>query len=49
MGYVLEGALSSPGRGPEGQREGERIPSRLSTVDTEPNVGLELMNREIVT
>ena len=35
----------------EGQRERERerIPSRLCTVSTEPDVGLELMNREIVT
>ena len=30
-------------------REGERIPSRLHTVSTEPNVGLELTNCEIMT
>ena len=35
----------------EGQRERERkrIPSRLCTVSTEPNVGLNPMNCEIMT
>ena len=35
----------------KGQRErgGERIPSRLHTVSTEPKAGLELMNHEIMT
>ena len=34
----------------EGQREGrERIPSRLSTVSTEPGAGLNLTNLEIMT
>ena len=35
----------------EGQREGERlrIPSRLCTKSMEPDVGLELMNHEIMT
>ena len=36
----------------KGQRERgkrERIPSRLHTASTEPDAGLELMNREIVT
>ena len=28
------------------EREGERIPSRLCTVSTESNVGLELTNHE---
>ena len=28
--------------GEEAEREGERIPSRLCTVNTEPNTGLEL-------
>ena len=39
------------GRGREGEKErgGARIPSRLHTVSTEPNVGIELMNLEIVT
>ena len=36
----------------EGQRERERkrerIPSRLRTVSTEPNVGLDLTNGEIM-
>ena len=33
------------------EREGEteRIPSRLHTVSSEPDVGLELMNHEIMT
>ena len=30
-------------------RVGERIPSRLHTVSTEPDVGLEFMNTEIMT
>ena len=33
----------------EGQRGRERIPSRLHTVSEEPDVGLEVMNREIMT
>ena len=35
----------------EGQRERgrERIPSRLHTTSTEPDVGFELTNREIMT
>ena len=35
----------SKGRG----RERERIPSRLSTVSTEPVAGLEPINHEIMT
>ena len=31
------------------EREGDRIPSGLRTVRTEPNAGLELMNHEIMT
>ena len=34
------------GRGKE--REGERTPSRLHTTYTEPDMGLELMNHEIM-
>ena len=30
------------------ERAGERIPSRLCTVSTEPNAGLELTNHEIM-
>ena len=30
------------------ERGRERIPSRLQVVRTEPDVGLDLMNREIV-
>ena len=35
------------GRGRE--REGKRIPGRLHAVGTEPNAGLDLTNREIMT
>ena len=35
--------------GAERERERERIPSRLSTVSTEPDVGLEPTNHEIMT
>ena len=31
------------------EREGERIPSRLRIASAEPNVGLKLMNHEIMT
>ena len=31
------------------EREGERIPSRLCTVSTEPDMGLKLTNHEIMT
>ena len=33
----------------ERERERERIPSRLHTVSSEPDVGLDLMNHEIMT
>ena len=33
----------------EGQREREGIPSRLHTINTEPDVGPELTNCEIMT
>ena len=33
----------------ERESERERIPSRLCAVSTEPAVGLELMNSEIMT
>ena len=31
------------------ERERDRIPSRLDAVSTEPDVGLDLTNREIMT
>ena len=31
------------------EREGERIPSRLCEISLEPDVGLDLMNHEIMT
>ena len=33
----------------ERERERENTPSRLHTVSAEPNMGLELMNHEIMT
>ena len=30
-------------------REGERIPNRLHTISTEPNMWLDLTNQEIMT
>ena len=36
-------------RAGKGRREREEIPSRLHTVSAQPNVGLELTNREIMT
>ena len=33
----------------EAEREEERISSRLRTVSAEPDAGLELTNREIMT
>ena len=35
--------------GEKGQRERERILSRLGAVSTEPHAGLELTNHEIMT
>ena len=35
--------------GAQGEEERERIPSRLCAVSTEPDAGLEAMNREIMT
>ena len=37
------------GRGAEREGERERILHRVCTVSTEPDAGLEPMNREIVT
>ena len=37
------------GGGAEREREGARIPSRLCTVSEKPDIGLELMNCEIMT
>ena len=37
------------GRERERERERERISSRLCSVSTEPDAGLGLINREIVT
>ena len=33
----------------EGQRQGERIPSKLHTASTEPDLGLELTNYDVMT
>ena len=44
--FILRERVRENGTGAERGRE--RIPSRLCTVSTEPDVGLELMNREIM-
>ena len=36
-------------RSRESERERERIPSRLHAVSTEPDMGLDLKNHEIMT
>ena len=47
--YSERGRESSNRRGAERERERERIPSRLCAASTEPDVGLELTNREPMT
>ena len=41
--------MSESTSGGGGEREGDGIPSRLRTVSTEPDAGLELMNFENMT
>ena len=43
----FEREIESKGGGAE--REGDRIPSRLCAVSSEPDAGLEPMNHEIMT
>ena len=45
--FILKGREHEQGRSRERGRE--RIPSRLHTVNTEPEVGLESTNREVMT
>ena len=45
--FILRGRVNTSGRGVERRRE--RIPSRLCTVSTEPDMGLELMNCENIS
>ena len=45
--YLRERERAQTGWGRERRRD--RIPSRLCTVSTEPDLGLELVNREIMT
>ena len=45
--YFLKFIYFEQGRGRERGRQG--IPSRLLTASTEPDTGLDLMNREIMT
>ena len=47
--FVLAGRERVSEGGAERERERERIPNRLSAVSTEPDVGLKLTNREIMT
>ena len=46
--FEREGERPGVGRGRERERGRERIPSRLSAVRAEPDVGLEPTNREIM-
>ena len=46
--HVSAGAGMRVGKG-QRESEKERIPSRLCTIGAEPDVGLELMNPEIMT
>ena len=49
VGYLLIRERESTGRGRvERERESKRIPSRLCTVSTEPDVRLEPTNGEIM-
>ena len=41
--------MYEPGAEKERRGERERIPSRLCTVSTEPDVGLQPMSHEIMT
>ena len=41
--------MNTHGQGKAKERGRERIPSRLCMVSTEPAVGLDPMNREIMT
>ena len=47
--FEREGERESTRTSGEGQRERERILSRLHAVSTEPDLGLELTNCEIMT
>ena len=47
--YFERGNVSRGGAEREGERERARIPSRLCTVSTEPDIGLEPTNCEIMT
>ena len=46
--FILRKGEHEQGRGRETEREGERIPSRLCAVSTEPNAGLDPTNHEIM-
>ena len=48
MFMYLFGGKEKAGKGVE-REERERIPSRFHAISTEPNVGLDLSNCEIVT
>ena len=47
--FILRERESNWGRERERERERERISSRLRAVSTEPDAGLDLINREIMT
>ena len=47
--FFLEKERERAQAGRHRERERQRIPSRLHTVSTEPDMGLEIMNHEIMT
>ena len=47
--FTLKERKRARQKGAEREREKERIPSRLHTTSTEPDVGLKLTDCEIVT
>ena len=47
--YFERGRARSHEQGRDRKRGRDRIPSRLHTVSAKPDMGLKLMNREIMT
>ena len=47
--FARGGESASEGRGRERERERERVQSGLRADSSEPHVGLELTNRELMT
>ena len=47
--YSERETASTQAREGQRERERERVPSRLHVVSTEPDIGLDLTNQEIMT